>query len=272
VIVSSPGPGSFDIAALCRSIYGNGSSPNGVNGSWITGWECNTGHHQITFAQMQHACNHERPGYVLVNEQQPNQPAWGNAWFKCVSPSSTNNAMLINGFPPSTRDVSTMQPGKPFYAVANFVGYVDLNTGANCGMPCWAPVYPAPHEPSDPVHHPEAITHGWPCQAYLPSTGYCTNPPAGRTAAQRWVPKFAYSGDKVLVVCQTQGETIWYSPGGPKSNWWDGIAVPASKLNALGHQDHLKPAPHMPGYVIGLVPDILFGNTNNRGQHQLQTC
>jgi hypothetical protein len=138
-------------------------------------------------------------------------------------------------------------------------------------MPCWAPVYPHPMEPTHPELHPDqaAITHGWPCQAYLPSTGFCTNPPPGRTPSERWVPGFAYSGDKVLVVCQVQGEPITFDKR-VSSTWWDGIAVPISKLNAQGHQDHLKPVPHMPGYVIGYVPDVLFGGTGP--QHQLHSC
>jgi hypothetical protein len=233
----------------------------------------------VTLLQLKDACTREFPGYVIVNLQEPNHPAWGNSQFKCVSPHSSNNFMLTNGLPPSWRDVSTTQPGKPFYAVPNFVGYIDNNTGASCGMPCWAPVHPTAYVPTPyQLKHPErfshllAITTGWPCQAYLPATGYCTNPPPGRTAAERWVPGFAYSGDKLEVVCQVQGEQITYGTGLAPSTWWDGIAVPVSKLNELAHHDKLKPVPHMPGLVIGFISDVELGGTNNSGQHQLPPC
>jgi hypothetical protein len=170
------------------------------------------------------------------------------------APSSSSGPIVGNpGLPPGRQDVSTMAPGKRFYAVPNF--YEDQG----CGRPCWLPLYQQPTEASADV------TQGWPCEYYqqdqTSSSPTCVNPPAGRTAAEMVNPADKNSGDRVLVVCQVMGEVI-RDDGGQTSPYWDMVAVPRSEISpdstALGHLDQV---PHMPGYYEAYGPDIWLGNT-----------
>jgi hypothetical protein len=131
--------------------------------------------------------------------------------------------------------------------------------------PCWLPLWQHPVEV--PGQH---ATTGWPCEAYVPSTGpYCNQPPAGRATSDEWVAGFAESGDKLLVACQTTGEAIGDGRRNV-SNLWDGIAIPRDKLNAHGLSVHLQPDNEFnPSRVIVYAADILLGDT---GSHHLAKC
>ena len=62
------------------------------------------------------------------------------------------------GHLPGRQDVSTMAPGRPFYAIPNFYDF------HSCGRPCWLPLYQWPTEKS------HFVTDGWPCEYYEPDS------------------------------------------------------------------------------------------------------
>ena len=162
------------------------------------------------------------------------------------------------GHPPGRQDVSTMAPGKRFYAVANFYDF------PSCGRPCWLPLYQQPTEKSADV------TENWPCEYYqqdqASNAPTCVNPPAGRTLAETANPSNPNSGDKVLVVCQAYGETV-SNEAGQSSDIWDMVAVPRSRISSdsitLGR---LSQIPGMPGFYQTYGPDIWLGDT---GWHRI---
>jgi hypothetical protein len=176
-----------------------------------------------------------------------------------LGPAPSVSSTIGNpGLPPGRQDVSTMTPGKRFYAVANF--YEDQA----CGRPCWLPLYQLPTETSMDV------TQGWPCEYYqqnqTSSSPTCVNPPTGRTPDEMANPADKNSGDRVLVICQVEGEVI-RDDAGQISRYWDLVAVPRSRISldsiALGHLDQV---PGMPGYYEAYGPDIWLGNT---GRHDI---
>lgn len=152
-----------------------------------------------------------------------------------------------------------MSLGHRFYAAPNFYDY------QKCGRPCWLPLFKLPTQGSTPV------TQGWPCEYYDPhasSAGpYCLQPSAGRTPSERANGADKYSGDRILVICQT----TQISTGGPaqtisneigqSSNIWDKVAVPGSHVfNSNSVKGHLASVPGMPGstrptvQISGLAP------------------
>jgi hypothetical protein len=161
--------------------------------------------------------------------------------------------------------VSTRQPGQPFYALPNFKYFTGPKECTT--RPCYLPLYDQPsHQQGVSITLGDA--QGWPCEGFLPNVGpACISPPAGRTPGQQWNPYFKWSGDKVLVACQTTGQRL-QDDLGAASNIWDGIVVPASKLNG-SPQAKRHPIPGLPGYYLAYGPDIWLGHT---GWHRLPHC
>jgi hypothetical protein len=188
------------------------------------------------------------------------------AWILVVAgphtPTAPTPTPIGNpGHAPGRHDVSTMSRGHRFYAVANFYYF------RSCGRPCWLPLYQLPTEKKS-----AGLTDGWPCEYYEPGSApngpYCLHPPAGRTPSEMANPRHKYSGDRVLVVCQTTridkqrvAQTI-HNEAVQASNIWDMVAVPRSYISPNGVvAGRLRQVPGMPGFYEAYAPDIWLGNT-----------
>jgi hypothetical protein len=191
--------------------------------------------------------------------------AWLAGWFTflagppgAVAPSATS--ISHPGHLPGRQDVSTMAPGRRFYAVPNFYDF------QSCGPPCWLPLYQRATEKSP------FVTDGWPCEYYEPgsvSSGpFCLKPPFGRRPSEMADPAFSDSGDRVLVICQVTNigksqpaETI-RNDIDQSSDIWDMIALPAAHISSDSIvADRLSRVAGMPGLYEAFAPDIWLGNT-----------
>lgn len=162
--------------------------------------------------------------------------------------------------PSSRQAVSTTSPGHRFYVVASFSGF------RSCGRPCWLPLYQLP------THDSAAVTQGWPCEYYQPSSAssgpYCLQPPTGRAKGEMANPGDKNSGDRLLVVCQVtsigngQAAQTIRNDAGQSSDIWDMVAVPAARIfrNSVT-ADRMSQVPGMPGFYEAYGPDIWFGDT-----------
>jgi hypothetical protein len=77
-----------------------------------------------------------------------------------------------------------------------------------------------------------------------------------------------YSGDRVLVICQTthladgQAAQIIRNEAGQGSRIWDTVAVPAKRISYNGVvTSHLRHVPGMTGFYEAYGPDLWLGNT-----------
>jgi hypothetical protein len=151
--------------------------------------------------------------------------AWLGIWlgFFAGPPASSSSASPIGnpGHPPGRHDVSTLSPNHRFYAVANFFYF------PHCGRPCYLSLCPQPTESS------AGITQGWPCEYYKPDSPngpYCLQPPVGRGPGEMANQANKYSGDRILVICQTthladgQAAQIIHNEAGQSSRIWDMLA------------------------------------------------
>lgn len=176
------------------------------------------------------------------------------------SPSASTIPPIVDpGHLPGRLDVSTMTPGRRFYAIPNF--YYDQS----CGRPCWLPLYEAPIENS------AFVTNGWPCEYYGPNhspSPSCVTPPPGRPRSLMANPAEKASGDQLLVLCQTrkqgnrQPAQDVHNQNGQDSDVWDMVAVPQAYISpdspAWGR---LSQVPGMPGFYKAYAPDMWLGNT-----------
>ncbi len=171
--------------------------------------------------------------------------------------NSTSTGITVNNGP----TVSTMKPGKRFTAVPDFSDF------QGCGRPCWLPLYAQPWET------PPAVTHGWPCEYYDPTSSdngpYCLHPPANRSRNQMGDSSDPNSGDRVLVLCQTTtlpngrpAQTI-RNEAGQESDVWDKIAVPTTFIAPLNPPMALMQVPGTEGYFYeAYAPDIWLLNSS----------
>jgi hypothetical protein len=170
-------------------------------------------------------------------------------------PATSPNKPIINpGHLPGRKDVSTMSPGKRFYAIPNF--YYD----SSCGRPCWLPLYESPSEQS------AFLTNGWPCEYYGPnysSEPSCVRPPRQRTPGEMADPSQRNSGDRVLIICQVRSQATQdiRNQVGQSSNIWDMVAIPASYISPDSPAGRLRRVPGMPGFYEGFAPNMWLGNT-----------
>jgi hypothetical protein len=179
------------------------------------------------------------------------------------APSPSASPIGNPGHPPGRQDVSTLSPNHRFYAVANFFYF------PHCGRPCYLPLYPQPTESS------AGITRGWPCEYYNPNSPngpYCLRPPTGRRPSEMANQANKYSGDRILVICQTthlangQAAQIIHNEAGQGSRIWDMVAVPVKRITYNGVvTSHLRHVPGMKGLYEAYAPDLWLGNTGWHG-------
>ena len=263
---SGPAPhsafGTFSVDQMCQAEYGSSASAYtkvNTNGKGPSGWYCQTprGIVPVYPAEMQKwGCDKQAPGTLLLNNWDPNRPEWNNAGWHCLP--RDRQYTVGSGHEPGRLDVSTLQVGKRFYAVPNFEYFL------HCGRPCVEYLFAQPTEQNAELK----VTAEWPCEGFMPSAGtHCLMPPAKRTAAQTWYVPYRYSGDRVLVVCQTRGGQRIQNEQLQRSTIWDAIATPVSKLISpeLVRTLHLKPVPGMPGYYLAWGSDMWLGNTGWHG-------
>ena len=188
-------------------------------------------------------------------------------WFVFFAgpPAPSPNASPIGnpGHPPGRQDVSTLYPNHRFYAVANFFYF------PHCGRPCYLPLYPQPTEST------AGITRGWPCEYYKPNSPngpYCLRLPTGRRPSEMANQTNKYSGDRILVICQTthlangQAAQIIHNEAGQGSRIWDMVAVPVKRVTYNGVvTGHLRHVPGMKGFYEAYGPDLWLGNTGWHG-------
>jgi hypothetical protein len=256
--------GKISVTKECMKLYGPNSYAVGyrVSPPPPVGWVCHTstGDKTVTVAQLQQACNLQVPGTSLVNVGNPVEPWTTNSQWLCLHGSSNQNSssgnVTVNNYPwqhtPGQADVSTMATGKEFYAEPNL--YFE-----GCAQPCWLPLFTQPNEYSAP------ITHGWPCEYYMASSGsFCLKPPANRGVSDRWSAHDSNSGDRLLVVCQIRGspaQSIRNEASPPqRTDIWDAVAVPKAmiaKSVPLGTLIEVGP----PGHYMAMASDMWFGNT-----------
>lgn len=181
--------------------------------------------------------------------------------FFAGPPTPTPGASHIGdpGHPPGRQDVSTISPGNRFYAVANFFYF------SACERPCWLPLY------QEPTENSTGVTHGWPCEYYksdLVATHFCRKPPIGRKPSEMANAVNKYSGDRLLVICQTthisnrQAAQPIHNEAGQNSKIWDLVAVPARYISLNGViGSRLHQVPGMKGFYEAYGSDVWLGNT-----------
>jgi len=146
------------------------------------------------------------------------------------------------GRKPSAEDVSISYPGRPFNATPNFYYF------AQCGRPCYLPIYPGPRLGG----RDWAVTEGWPCEFYSRHE---------RTAGPHcYCETGVKPGDWVQVVAQVRGQMITNEIG-HRSDIWDVILLPREK--ATRNVGLLVPADQESYY--GLASDMWLGNTGWHG-------
>jgi hypothetical protein len=180
------------------------------------------------------------------------------AGLSSSTPSVPGTATAVPvGHPPGSQDVSTLAAGRAFYATPNF--YDDRTCGRPCQLQSW----------KSPTEDNASVSSGWPCEYYDPASAaegpFCVEPPSGRTKTEMANPSQPDSGDRVLILCQVNGEPI-QNEVLQRSSIWDVVAMPAKYIPKAVTTAHLvRQVPRMPGFYETYVPDIWLGNTGSHG-------
>jgi hypothetical protein len=165
---------------------------------------------------------------------------------------------------PGAADVSTIEPGQPFYATPNFSMY----GGGSCvPRPCWLPLYPTPQ-----LMPGTAVTRDFPYEALGSDPGnrvlVLCQVEAGQGLSEADQQAQGY---RVRNGVPTPG-SVHFDSGGiyESSNVWDVIALPADQLSQLGApalmaDAGLEPVSGKPGWVYAYGADLWLGNTGLHG-------